>query len=152
VWWLVLVGRTSLENGFCFQYGEGALGGLEVRCDEAGSGWLSSSDRPAAAMLDPPSGQTVEEAATLFRALSHGPRLRIVLSLGQDECTPGDLSTRLTMDLTAVAHHLRQLRTAGVVRRQRRGSHVFYRIAPGVATLLDAAFALFVAPMVPGLR
>jgi DNA-binding transcriptional ArsR family regulator len=105
-------------------------------------------------MIDQPSGQTVEEAANLLRALSHAPRLRIVLSLGQGECTPGDLSTRLTMDPTAVAHHLRQLRTAGAVRRQRRGSHVFYRITPGVATLLDATFALFApsgTPVVPRL-
>ena len=100
-------------------------------------------------MSDQPSRPTVEAAAALLRALSYLPRLQIALQVKPRESTPSDLGAQLSMEQPALAHHLRHLRTAGVVRRQRRGSHVVYTIAPGIGEVLDAAFACLAPPSPP---
>ena len=112
----------------------------------------ATRDRAAAplhdgrAVPDQPTRQALEATATLLQALSYPPRLQIALYVSRGESTPGDLSPQLAMKSTVLAHHLRHLRTAGVLRRHRQGSHVVYTIAPGVSQLLDAAFACAMPP------
>ena len=59
----------------------------------------------------------VEERATAFAALGDASRLRIVDLLRLTDLSPGDIAERLDLDSNLVAHHLRVLERADLVRR-----------------------------------
>ncbi|OJF14178.1 ArsR/SmtB family transcription factor [Couchioplanes caeruleus] len=75
-------------------------------------------------------GDTVsmlERAAVVLRATAYEHRLHLLLLLlHHGEQTPAALAERLPIDPSAVAHHLRYLKDARLIRRQRRGRHVYY--------------------------
>jgi DNA-binding transcriptional ArsR family regulator len=48
--------------------------------------------------------------------------------LQDGEQTPGALAAAIRLESTLVAHHLRYLREARLIRRQRRGRHVYYAL------------------------
>lgn len=59
----------------------------------------------------------VEKRATAFAALGDPSRLRIVDLLRLSDLSPGDVAERLSLDSNLVAHHLRVLERADLVRR-----------------------------------
>ncbi|HLJ82779.1 MAG TPA: metalloregulator ArsR/SmtB family transcription factor [Candidatus Eremiobacteraceae bacterium] len=82
-----------------------------------------------------------DEAALLFKALGDPHRLAILATLAraQDEVCVCDFTAGLPLEQPTVSHHLRLLREAGLVRSQRRGTWVYYRLAPGVIARLRRA-------------
>lgn len=88
-----------------------------------------------------PSDECIDIAAATLAALSYPLRLRIVLHLLHGEATGGDLSRTLGVDHTLLAHHLRRLRTAGIVHRRRIGNHVLYGTAPLAIDLIRSTIA-----------
>jgi DNA-binding transcriptional ArsR family regulator len=55
----------------------------------------------------------------------------------------------LPLNQPTVSHHLKALRDAGVVTSERRGTWVYYRLAPGMRQRLEGAVgSLFVDPVV----
>lgn len=82
-------------------------------------------------------------AATL-KALADPLRLRMLSAIATSptgETTAGDLATLTAVSQPTVSHHLKVLREVGLLTSDRRGTWVWYRIAPGyrgaVTTLLD---------------
>ena len=73
-------------------------------------------------------GQTLERAVVVLRGMAYEHRLHILMLLRAGEKTPGDLAEAISADATAVAHHLRFLKDARLIRRQRRGRNVFYTL------------------------
>lgn len=59
----------------------------------------------------------VDERAAAFAALGDPSRLRIVDLLRLSDLSPGDITERLGLDSNLVAHHLRVLERADLVRR-----------------------------------
>lgn len=59
----------------------------------------------------------VDERAATFAALGDPSRLRIVDLLRRSDLSPGDITERLSLDSNLVAHHLRVLERAALVRR-----------------------------------
>lgn len=59
----------------------------------------------------------VEKRAAVFAALGDVSRLRIVDLLRLTDLSPGDIAERLDLDSNLVAHHLRVLERADLVRR-----------------------------------
>jgi len=87
-----------------------------------------------------------EDDAQLFKALADKHRLTILATLARckDEICVCDVTACLPMEQPTVSHHLRWLREAGLIRRQRRGTSVYYRLVPGVhARLRRTVNALF---------
>jgi len=83
---------------------------------------------------------TVFAAATLFRALADPGRLETLLLLRQREVCVGDLAVALDEKVSTVSQRLRWLRSEGLVDRQRRGKHVYYRFADAhVESLMEIA-------------
>lgn len=83
----------------------------------------------------------------LLAALADPVRLAIVRQLSADgEVCACNLDACATVSQPTVSHHLRVLREAGLVRGERRGTWVFYRVAPGVAERLAA----IAAGLIPG--
>ncbi len=87
-------------------------------------------------LAEPLSRTDAEQLATPLKALADPARLRI-LSLIQAQPGGEACVCHLTapLDLTqgTVSHHLRVLREAGLVERDRRGSWAYYRVVPEVA-------------------
>jgi len=69
--------------------------------------------------------------------LAEPTRRRIADRLRAADSSVGDLVTALRMSQPAISKHLKVLREAGVVVSERRGSWIFYRLAPNVAQRLD---------------
>ena len=75
----------------------------------------------------------------LFQALADPTRLAIIRELaGAPEVCACDFTTCCDVQQPTVSHHLKVLREAGVVDAERRGTSIFYRLAPGAADRIRA--------------
>jgi ArsR family transcriptional regulator len=73
----------------------------------------------------------VSEAARLFKALGDEKRLAILRQLReQGEVCACDFVACCDVAQPTVSHHLKVLRKAGLVRGERRGLWIYYRIEP----------------------
>lgn len=68
------------------------------------------------------------QAARVLRLLSHRTRLRIVLALAQGPATVSEVCDHLEISQSNASHHLAILRNTGLVRDEREGQFVVYRI------------------------
>ena len=66
------------------------------------------------------------ELADTFGLLSDSTRLSIVLSCLDQERSAGDIAEKLEVSPSLVSHHLRLLRTARMLKSERRGKQIFY--------------------------
>jgi DNA-binding transcriptional ArsR family regulator len=83
-----------------------------------------------------PATLTDLQCAQVLKALGDETRLRLLESLlVQDRCV-SDLVKAVDRSQPHVSHHLRILRSAGLVEGLRDGKRVCYRIAPAVARAL----------------
>lgn len=79
-----------------------------------------------------------------MKALADPHRLTIFASLAraQDEVCVCDFTAGLPLNQPAVSHHLKVLRESGLVICERRGTWVYYRVAPGAQRRLHDALNL----------
>jgi len=84
-----------------------------------------------------------EEQAALFKAIADPYRLRMLATLASapDEVCVCDFTAALPLNQPTVSHHLRILREAGLVTCERRGTWVYYRLAPTARDRIEAATA-----------
>ncbi len=68
------------------------------------------------------------QVAALFKALADPTRVRIISALLDTELCVGDLTAMLGMQQSAISHQLRALREWRLVRRERRGRLMYYRL------------------------
>ena len=69
-------------------------------------------------------------ALAALNALAQETRLdvfRLLVRAGAAGLTPGDLSERLGLPSATLSFHLKELKSAGIVRRERRGRSLRYR-------------------------
>ena len=89
----------------------------------------------------PMSDDDALQVALRLKALADPVRVKILSMLFSSttgEENSGDLSTALELAESTVSHHLAQLRRAGFVVSDRRGMHVFHRVAPDALGALCA--------------
>lgn len=92
-----------------------------------------------------PPAQVVAESfadeAALLKAIADPYRLRILATLARtpDETCVCDFTDALPLNQPTVSHHLRILREAALVTCERRGTWVYYRIAPDAAARIESA-------------
>ncbi|HVN69006.1 MAG TPA: metalloregulator ArsR/SmtB family transcription factor [Candidatus Binatia bacterium] len=79
--------------------------------------------------------------AELLRAVADPYRLVMLATLAasEHEVCVCDFTDALPLNQPTVSHHLRTLREAGLVACERRGTWVYYQLAPGAAERLSAA-------------
>ncbi len=83
----------------------------------------------AAPSTDPPVGTgTLTAAGDLLRALAAPVRIAIVLQLRSSPRCVHELVDALAVTQPLISQHLRVLKSAGVVRGDRRGREVVYRL------------------------
>jgi len=66
--------------------------------------------------------------ARIIKALAHPARLFIVDELSRGERCVCELTDRLGVAMPTVSRHLGQLKSAGLLEDQKRGTQVFYRL------------------------
>ena len=76
-----------------------------------------------------PSVEEFQIAADIFKQLGDGSRIRIFWLLCHCEECVINLSAMVNMSSPAVSHHLRQLKSGGLVVSRREGKEVYYRAA-----------------------
>jgi len=65
----------------------------------------------------------------LFKALASEPRRRILHHLAEEPMTVGEIADNFEMAMPSISKHLAVLKTAGIVREQKRGQYVLYSLA-----------------------
>jgi DNA-binding transcriptional ArsR family regulator len=82
--------------------------------------------------------QAIERVATYFQALAEPTRLRILNFLRQEEHNVGELAEACGYTAANMSRHLAVLMQQGFVKREGRGTSVYYQIAdPTIYTLCD---------------
>lgn len=85
-----------------------------------------------------------EKMAAMFKALSDPVRLRLfsrVASYPGGEACVCDISD-VGVSQPTVSHHLKKLREAGLLTSERRGTWVYYQVAPSVVAGMSAMLDL----------
>ena len=75
--------------------------------------------------------EVVRKLAEIFQMLSDETRLRILRTLEKRELCVSDIAKETGVSQSAISHQLRVLRQTDLVRSQRRGKNIYYRIADG---------------------
>jgi len=73
----------------------------------------------------------IRKLAEIFQVLSDETRIRILRTLEKRELCVSDIVKMTEVSQSAVSHQLRILRQTDLVRSQRRGRNIYYRIADG---------------------
>ncbi|MEV0590280.1 metalloregulator ArsR/SmtB family transcription factor [Nonomuraea cavernae] len=90
------------------------------------------------------------ELAVLLKAVADPVRLRLLSMIGSHaggEACVCDLTGAFDLTAPTISHHLKILRTAGLIDGERRGTWVYYRIIPEVVNRLGALFAPLADPV-----
>ena len=69
------------------------------------------------------------EQAELIKSLAHPTRLLIIKELAGGEKCVCHLRDAAGADISTVSKHLSILKNAGIVRRRKAGTHIFYALA-----------------------
>ena len=87
--------------------------------------------------------RTFDHEAAVLRAVADSYRLRIVSTLARssDPVCVCDFTDALPLNQPAVSHHLRILREAKLVTSERRGTWVYYELAPDALRRIKSAIA-----------
>ena len=91
--------------------------------------------------------ETLASLDGLRHVLCEPARLALLGALEGEPLTVGELASAIRRKLPATSQHLRALRSLGLVAGERRGTAVYYRLAPGplgeqvraMVTALEAA-------------
>lgn len=87
-----------------------------------------STDRPTVVPVQTRPVQTLSAAGDLLRALAAPVRIAIVLELREHDRCVHELVETLAVAQPLISQHLRVLKAAGVVRGERHGREVVYRL------------------------
>ncbi|MGW6330860.1 ArsR/SmtB family transcription factor [Nocardia rhamnosiphila] len=100
---------------------------------------------PAPRVREPLTADAAVELAAVFKALSDPVRLRLLSSIasraGHEACVC-DLSEGIDLTQPTISHHLKVLRSAGLLTSERRASWVYYRVVPQVLRQVSDALLL----------
>ncbi|MFF4989712.1 ArsR/SmtB family transcription factor [Streptosporangium saharense] len=89
------------------------------------------------------------ELAALLKAVADPVRLRLLSMIGSHpggEACVCDLTTAFDLTAPTISHHLKVLRTAGLIDSERRGTWVYYWIVPAAVARLGALFTPLAQP------
>lgn len=96
-------------------------------------------------LAEPLSAEAAAELAVKLKALADPVRLQLFSAIasraGGESCVC-DISGGLAVSQPTISHHLKVLRDAGLLTSERRGSWVYYAVAPEAVRILSAALAV----------
>ncbi|RJL35591.1 ArsR/SmtB family transcription factor [Bailinhaonella thermotolerans] len=89
------------------------------------------------------------ELAALFKAVADPVRLRLLSMIGAHEGGEAcvcDLTGAFDLTAPTISHHLKILRTAGLIDGERRGTWVYYRLIPERVAKIGRLFTPMTEP------
>ncbi|OEJ52585.1 ArsR/SmtB family transcription factor [Streptomyces agglomeratus] len=95
----------------------------------------------------PLSAEDAVRTAAMFKALGDPVRLRLFSAVASHEggeacvCNISDVG----VSQPTVSHHLKKLREAGLLTSERRGTWVYYRVAPSVLSAMSKMLGQYTA-------
>ena len=94
-------------------------------------------------------GDTVEifykQISLFFKSLADENRLRIILSLAQEQKSVSKIVEETGLSQPLVSHHLRELRNNHILTTKRDGSFIFYELSePSVVMLINVTNQLVI--------
>ncbi|AIG74344.1 Hypothetical protein AJAP_07135 [Amycolatopsis japonica] len=89
-----------------------------------------------------------KQISVLFKALGHPHRVQLINLLARQSTPVCVYDITIAMDLaqSTVSHHLKQLVSAGLLRREQRGIWAYYSVDHAATAHLSAVIDLDVAP------
>lgn len=69
-----------------------------------------------------------EARARILKAMAHPTRLFVIDELSRQERCVCDLTEMIGVDVSTVSKHLTVLKSAGIIRDEKRGAQVFYQL------------------------
>ena len=84
----------------------------------------------------------LEPLAGLFKLLSDGTRLRILMLLAKGERNVSSLCDELKLPQPTVSHHLGLLRMKHIINNRRHGKQVFYGLNGSVQSSTDTSLRI----------
>jgi len=79
--------------------------------------------------MDPANEELFRERARIIKAMAHPSRLFIVDRLSKRDYCVNELAEMIGVDISTVSKHLSVLKNAGLVRDEKEGQKVFYRLS-----------------------
>ncbi|GAA3695177.1 metalloregulator ArsR/SmtB family transcription factor [Nonomuraea antimicrobica] len=98
---------------------------------------------------EPLSESDAADLAALLKAVADPVRLRLLSMIGSHpggEACVCDLTDAFDLTAPTISHHLKVLRTAGLIDSERRGTWVYYWIVTKQVTRLGALFTPLAEP------
>ncbi len=90
--------------------------------------------------LQMPDDASMLNVIRIFQALSDLTRAKVIFALTQGERSVNEIAVIVSASPSAVSHHLRRLRDAGLVEYHRHGNQIFYSIEDvHIAAILEEA-------------
>ena len=75
-----------------------------------------------------PEMKLLYELSDFFKVMGDNTRIQLLWALEESEMCVGDLAVLLNMTKSAVSHQLKVLRTAKLVRAEKKGKNVYYAL------------------------
>jgi ArsR family transcriptional regulator len=100
---------------------------------------------------EPLSETDAADLATLLKAVADPVRLRLLSMIGSHpggEACVCDLTDAFDLTAPTISHHLKVLRTAGLIDSERRGTWVYYWIVPKQVARLGELFTPLAEPAI----
>jgi ArsR family transcriptional regulator len=105
----------------------------------------SSVEACSIPLVGEPVGEATAVAlAQVFKALGDPVRIRLVSLIGAHqggEVCVCDLTTAFDLTQPTISHHLKVLRSAGIIDSERRGTWVYYRLVPAALNRVAAVLS-----------
>ncbi len=95
-------------------------------------------------------GEVFESVARYFSIFSEPARLRILHSICQEEKSVGQIVMETGMSQTNASRHLNMMYQAGVLKRRRDGTQVFYGVSDSTMTDLCRSVCVRVSAELDG--
>lgn len=83
-----------------------------------------------------------DNCATILKVLADETRLAVVRQLMEGPQQVNEMNATLQLEQSLLSHHLRILRDAGIVRSQRDGKAVLYRLSEEVVAGIQSGASL----------
>lgn len=89
---------------------------------------------------------TVDDQASVFRALADPTRRQILQNLQAGELSAGDIAGRFRISAPSISRHLGVLKGAGLVRERREANRIYYSLVEDRLALCVGGFLSAVCP------
>ena len=90
--------------------------------------------------IEMPDTTLLYDLSDFFKLMGDSTRILLLWALEENEMCVGDLANLLNMTKSAVSHQLKILRSAKLVKAEKRGKNVFYALSDHhVKTILEMA-------------